>query len=159
MFLEFVRKKYDFPEFKEEKKFKALISNPSIPQPLFPSQETGKKILLVKPTTFMNLSWEALIEITNFYKIDKKDIIVISDDKDMEFWKIRFRETWSAWWHNGLKSIIKHFWENFKRIKIWVWNNKNYETSDWVLSKFSDEELKKLEEVFEKSLKLLIEKI
>jgi peptidyl-tRNA hydrolase len=51
-----VRKKYDFPEFKEEKKFKALISNPSIPQPLFPSQETGKKILLVKPTTFMNLS-------------------------------------------------------------------------------------------------------
>jgi PTH1 family peptidyl-tRNA hydrolase len=115
--------------------------------------------LLVKPTTFMNLSWEALIEITNFYKIDKKDIIVISDDKDMEFWKIRFRETWSAWWHNGLKSIIKHFWENFKRIKIWVWNNKNYETSDWVLSKFSDEELKKLEEVFEKSLKLLIEKI
>jgi PTH1 family peptidyl-tRNA hydrolase len=125
-----------------------LILNNSIPQ-------TEEKVFFVKPTTFMNLSWESLIEIVNFYKIDKKDIIVISDDKDMEFGKVRFRETGSAGGHNWLKSIIKYIWEDFKRIKIWVGSNSNYETADWVLSKFRNEELEKLEEIFEEALKVL----
>jgi PTH1 family peptidyl-tRNA hydrolase len=78
----------------------------------------------------------------------------------MDFWKIRFREKWSAWGHNWVKDIIKHFWENFKRLKIWIWYNKNYEVSDWVLSKFNDCELDKLEdEIFPKTYELLIDKI
>jgi PTH1 family peptidyl-tRNA hydrolase len=114
-----------------------------------------EKIILLKPQTFMNLSWKAVIQIMNFYKIKKGELVIISDDKDMGFWKIRFREKWSAWGHNWLKSIIQHIWEDFKRIKIWVWSNVNYETSDWVLSKFQKEEFEKLNEIFQNVEELL----
>jgi len=74
----------------------------------------------------------------------------------MEFWKVRYRETWSAGWHNWVKDIIKYFWKDFKRIKIGVWYNPNYDVSDWVLSNFTKEELEKLEkEVFPKALESL----
>jgi PTH1 family peptidyl-tRNA hydrolase len=80
---------------------------------------------------------------------------VISDDKDMEFWKIRFRAVGSSGGHNGLRSIIQYLGEDFKRIKIGIWYNKSFETSDWVLSKFTYEEIKKLDEVFEEIGQLL----
>jgi PTH1 family peptidyl-tRNA hydrolase len=59
----------------------------------------------------------------------------------MDFGKIRTRETGSAGWHNGIKDIIKNFWENFKRIKFGIGYNTKYEVSDWVLSKFNEEEI------------------
>jgi aminoacyl-tRNA hydrolase len=160
MFLDYFKEKYNFSEFKLEKKFKAEISEwtfpPSIKGDAWKAGGSYKeKIILSKPQTFMNLSWEAVIQILNFYKIKKEDLIIISDDISMEFSKIRFREKWSAWWHNWLKSIIEHIWEEFKRIKVWVWNNSNYETSDWVLSKFQKKELEKLNEVFQNVEKLL----
>ena len=157
MLKDFLKEKYEFEEFKEEKKFKWEISNP---HPLTPLPiEEGEKVILLKPSTFMNLSWESIIELLNFYKIDKKDIIVISDDKDMEFWKIRFRESGSAGGHNWLKSIIKYLWEDFKRIKIWVGSDTKYNTADWVLSKFSSEELLELKNIFEKAEETLINKL
>jgi peptidyl-tRNA hydrolase len=78
----------------------------------------------------------------------------------MDFWKIRFRNKGSAWWHNGIKNIIKYFWNDFDRIKIWVWYDKRYEVSNWVLSKFKEEELIDLEtEIFNKVIEKLEEKI
>jgi PTH1 family peptidyl-tRNA hydrolase len=68
----------------------------------------------------------------------------------MEFWKVRLRESGSSGWHNWLKSIIKHFWEDFRKIKIWVWSNEKYNTADWVLWKFTKEELEQLSKIFEK---------
>jgi len=147
MFLNFLSLKNNFSEFKLESRFKAETS-----EWIFEWEKT----ILLKPQTFMNLSWESIRKIVDFYKIDLDDIIIIYDDKDMDFWKIRFRDTWSAWGHNWIKSIISHFWKDFKRLKIWVWYNPNYEVSDWVLSKFSNDELDKLDdEIFEKSLELL----
>jgi len=151
IFLDFLQKKQNFSEFQFEKKFQWEISNWII---------NSEKIILLKPQTFMNLSWEALKKIVNFYKIDTKDFIIIFDDISMDFWKIRFREKWSAWWHNWIKNIISFFWDSFKRIKVWVWFNKNYEVSDWVLSKFKDEEIDLLEdEIYNNIIELLIEKI
>jgi PTH1 family peptidyl-tRNA hydrolase len=96
----------------------------------------------------------------NFYKIDKKDFIVVFDDMSMDFWKLRYRENWSAGWHNWVKSIIKHLWEDFKRIKVWVGFNSNFEVSDWVLSKFTKTELEELDKnIFWATEKLLEEKI
>jgi PTH1 family peptidyl-tRNA hydrolase len=147
MFLDFLVKKNDFSEFKLETKFKWEIS-----KWIF----KWEKSILLKPQTYMNLSWESLRKIVDFYKIDLENIIVIYDDLSLEFWKIRFREKGSAGWHNWIKDIIKHFWQNFKRIKIWIWFNDNYEVSDWVLSKFSNNEIDKLESVcFDKSYNLL----
>lgn len=106
---------------------------------------SGEKILLVKPQTFMNLSGTSLQKICQFYKLEASDFIVIYDDKDMDFGKIRVRETGSAGGHNGVKDIIKYFGESWKRIKIGVGKDSRYDTADWVLSKFREEELIDLE--------------
>jgi PTH1 family peptidyl-tRNA hydrolase len=151
LFLDYLKDKEDFCDFKKESKFKAEISN------WFYCWE---KTILLKPQTYMNLSWESLKSIVDFYKIDLEDIIVIYDDISMDFWKLRFRDKWSAGWHNGIKSIINYFKDEFKRIKIGIWFNNNFEVSDWVLSKFSDDEIDDLFwEIFKKTKILLEEKI
>jgi PTH1 family peptidyl-tRNA hydrolase len=151
LFLDYFKDKNTFDSFKKENKFKAEISK---------WEFNWEKTILVKPQTYMNLSWDAVLKIINFYKIDIKDIIIIYDDMSMDFWKLRFREKWSAGWHNWIKDIIKHFWEQFKRIKVWIWFNSNYEVSDWVLSKFTNKELESLENnIFENTEILLKEKI
>lgn len=151
LFLDYFAKKEKFEEFKNESKFKSEISIWTF---------VWEKTILIKPKTYMNLSWEPLIKIVDFYKIDLKDIIIIFDDISMDFWKIRFRDKWSAGWHNWIKSIIYNFWNIFKRIKIWIWFNNNYETSDWVLSKFSQDELDKLEDgIFWEVYKILKDNI
>lgn len=150
LFLDYFKWKYYTEEFRIELKFKWELSLWNI---------WWEKILLLKPNTYMNLCWESIKEVINFYKIEKKDWIVIFDDMSMDFSKIRYRDKWSAWWHNWIKSIIKYFWEEFQRIKVWVWYDNRYEVSDWVLSKFSEEELIDLDnEVFLKISELLKER-
>jgi PTH1 family peptidyl-tRNA hydrolase len=147
MFLDFFASINNFSNFKNETKFKAEISQWIL---------AWEKTILLKPQTYMNLSWESLRKIVDFYKIELDDIIVIYDDLSLEFGKIRFRETGSAWGHNWIKSIISHFSKDFKRIKIWIWYNSNYEVSDWVLSKFTNDEIDEFEdEIFEKTYDLL----
>lgn len=146
-----LNKNNNLTNFKEEIKFKWFLSNWIL---------NSEKIILLKPNTFMNLSWDSLRKIVDFYKIDVSDIIVIYDDMSMDFWKIRFRDSWSSWWHNWIKSIINHFWDNFSRIKVWIWLNSNFDVSDWVLSKFTKDELISLEiEIFPNVYNLLLEKL
>lgn len=98
----------------------------------------------------MNLSGESVAAIVNFYKIPRESILIISDDIDMDFGKIRLREKGSSGGQNGLKSIAEHLGtEEFARLKIGVGRDDRYNVADWVLSKFTDEEKKNLEkEVF-----------
>jgi peptidyl-tRNA hydrolase len=78
----------------------------------------------------------------------------------MDFWKLRYRNKWSAWWHNWLKNIIKYFSNDFKRIKIWIWYDNKYDVSDWVLWKFDWADLADIDwEIYEKSLEILKENI
>lgn len=152
MFLDFLKEKLNFQDFKDSK-FKALISEWII---------NWEKTILLKPMTYMNLSWESIQSIVNFYKLDfKSDILIIFDDISMDFWTVRFRDKWSAGWHNGIKSTIEKLWsEQFMRLKIWIWLDPKFDVSDWVLSKFKKEELQTLEnEIFEKSLDVILEKI
>lgn len=102
-----------------------------------------EKIILLKPTTYMNLSGESVSQIVNFYKIDpKSDILVIVDDLDMEFAKVRYRQKWSAGGQNGIKSIITLLGtDEFSRIKIGIGRHPKYAVSDWVLSRFQKEEV------------------
>jgi len=129
-----------FDSFTEEKKFKAYI---------------WKKgdILGVKTQTFMNLSGDAVSALVHYYKLNPKtDILVISDDIDMEFGKVRFRSSGNHWGQNGLRDIIEKLGTNeFARIKIGIGRNPVYSVSDWVLSKFQDTEIQILEkEIFPK---------
>ncbi|MBQ8848974.1 MAG: aminoacyl-tRNA hydrolase [Clostridia bacterium] len=109
----------------------------------------GKRVLLMKPQTFMNLSGEAVGEAARFYKIDASHIIVLSDDISLDVGKLRVRRKGSAGGHNGLRSINEHIGsEEYPRIKIGVGQkpHPNYDLADWVLSSFSSDEQKKLSE-------------
>jgi len=152
LFLDFLKEKLNISSnFEKEGKFKAEILQTTI---------KSEKVFLIKPQTYMNLSWESVLKIMSFYKIALEDIIVVFDDISLEPWKIRFRPLWSAGWQNWIKSIISHIWENFKRIKIWIGQDKRYDLSDWVLSKFSDEELQNLQKnTFNEVFDLLIKNL
>jgi peptidyl-tRNA hydrolase, PTH1 family len=108
----------------------------------------GEKIILLKPTTFMNLSGTSVASILSYYKLDpSKDLITLSDDIDMVFAKIRKKVTGSHGGQNGLRDIIEKLWtQDFIRIKIGIGRDERYSVSDWVLSKFTQDEIQKLEE-------------
>ncbi len=79
----------------------------------------GEKIILAKPLTYMNLSGESVRELTSFYKIDVKDVLVIYDDFDLDKGVLRLRESGSAGTHNGMRNIVKELGaQNFPRIRI-----------------------------------------
>ena len=108
----------------------------------------GKKVMLVKPQTYMNNSGETVQEISSFYKIPMENIIVVVDDIDIEFSTIRIRGKGSAGSHNGLKSIISLMKDqNFPRIKIGIGNRRQgQDLASFVLSRFSKEEKSSIEE-------------
>ncbi len=109
-----------------------------------------KKVLLVKPQTYMNLSGEAVVGIGNFFKVPIEKTLVISDDISLDVGKMRIRRKGSDGGQKGLRSIIELTGnDNFPRIKIGIGKkpNPNYDLASWVLSKFKSEELKELETV------------
>ncbi|MCR4991259.1 MAG: aminoacyl-tRNA hydrolase [Lachnospiraceae bacterium] len=103
----------------------------------------GQKVLLVKPLTFMNLSGESIRELTDYYKINpSEELIVISDDIELPPGYIRVRPKGSAGGHNGLKNIIKNIGtEEFKRVRIGVGQKPSrMDLADYVLGHFKSEE-------------------
>lgn len=116
-----------------------------------------KRILLVKPQTYMNLSGEAVSKFVSFYKIPLENVIVFSDDISLPVGKIRIRRKGSHGGHNGLKNIISMLGnDNFPRVKIGVGSKPDeWELSDWVLSKFSESELNNINMAIKNSLSAL----
>lgn len=109
----------------------------------------GEKVILLKPTTYMNLSGESVREVVNFYNIENDEILIIYDDISLDVGKLRIREKGSAGGHNGIKSIIAHLGsEVFSRIKIGV-GQPNSDLVKHVLGKFSKEEMITLDESIE----------
>ena len=112
----------------------------------------GEKVIFLKPQKYMNLSGEVVRAFVDFYKINISDLLIISDDIDMQCGKIRLRMKGSSGGHNGLKNIELHLGtSDYKRLKIGVGNNKNLDTKDFVLGKLNVEEEKILLESIEKS--------
>ena len=102
----------------------------------------GTKVCLVKPSTFMNLSGEAISKIMHYYDIPVEDLLVIVDDVNLETGKLRLRETGGHGGHNGLRNIIGLLHtEAFKRIRIGVDNNTNMPLDQYVLGQFSQDQL------------------
>lgn len=104
--------------------------------------KNGNKAILLKPMTYMNLSGESILKTINYYKIDINDILVISDDLDSRLGRIRLRAKGSAGGHNGHKNIsnlIKT--EEYKRVKIGIDRSNVIPVIDWVLKKFTQDEL------------------
>lgn len=109
----------------------------------------GEKVCLVKPTTYMNLSGEAIVELMNWYKIDKEDIVVIYDDIDIPFGDVRYRLNGSAGTHNGMRNIIAMIkTEDFARIRVGIENRNGVPIPlvDYVLQRMNKEEIKAIDD-------------
>lgn len=129
--------------FKTESKLKCLMAR---------FRYNGEDIILAKPTTYMNLSGEAVSALINYYKIDIKDIIIVYDDIALDLGKIRFRANGSDGGHNGIKSIIKHIGtKDFNRLKIGIGPQPPIPSESFVLQNFPKDCLDTLKEVLKTS--------
>jgi len=125
----------------DRSKFKSLYTDVKI---------GDKRVLVLKPQTYMNNSGQAVTEAMKFYKIPIGNVIVISDDVTLDVGRLRIRAKGSAGGHNGLKDIIELSGsEEFPRIKIGCGKkpHPDYDIKDWVLGKFPKQEEKAIEEV------------
>ena len=108
----------------------------------------NEKIIFLKPLTYMNDSGLAVRYFSDYFNLDISDILIIYDDMDFDVGKYKLKSSGSSAGHNGIKSIIKHLGtENFKRIRIGISKN-NINTIDYVLGRFSKEDLFILNNVF-----------
>lgn len=112
----------------------------------------GKRVLFLKPQTFMNLSGEAVRDAASFYKIPPERVIVLSDDVSLDVGTLRVRPKGSAGGQNGLKNIIYHLGsEDFPRVKIGVGKKPrpDYDLAAWVLGRFPEEDQKAIDKACE----------
>lgn len=119
-------------------KFKALCGDCAI---------AGKRVLLMKPGTYMNLSGQAVQEAMAYHKVPVERVIVLSDDVALDVGRMRIRPKGSDGGHNGLKNIIYLTGSDlFPRIRIGVGKkpHPDYDLADWVLGRFSEEDKKLL---------------
>ena len=113
----------------------------------------GKKVILLKPQTFMNASGECVEKFAKFYKIEAKDIITIFDDIDIETGTMKIRKKGGAGTHNGMKSMVKELnTTDFPRVRVGTGKQEKIaDLVDYVIGRVDDEEYKKLEIGVEKA--------
>lgn len=112
-------------------------------------ESNGNKFYVLKPQTYMNLSGESVQAMMNFFKIPLSNVLVLHDDIDLEFGLIVFKKGGGLAGHNGLKSINKMCGgPNFMRLRLGVGRPKHGQVSNWVLSKFSGDDLIALDSYF-----------
>jgi len=105
----------------------------------------GERVLLAKPTTFMNRSGQAVEALRKYYKIPQENILVIYDDIDIEYGATRWREKGSSGTHNGMRDIVYYLGEDFKRLKIGIGRpENNQDLATYVLSTIPKERREKM---------------
>ena len=108
----------------------------------------GRRVIFVRPTTFMNLSGNAVGALARFYKIPTENIIVIHDDMDIKLGDVREKIGGGSAGHNGIKSIDAAVGAEYKRVRIGIGHPRDFDLkidpSDWVLGRFSDDEIGKI---------------
>lgn len=101
----------------------------------------GEKVLLVKPSTYMNDSGRAVGPLMDYFNIEPTDLLVVHDDLDLPLGKVRLKQKGSAGGHNGIKSIIAHVGDQkFKRVKVGIDHPNKMSVVDYVLGKFTPQQ-------------------
>lgn len=130
--------------FREEKKFKCFIGK---------YKHGFEDVILIKPTTFMNLSGEAVQLVMNYYKIDVEDVLIVYDDLSLELGKMRFRPNGSDGGHNGIKSVIKCVGtQSVPRLKIGIGPQPPIPSEQFVLQNFYKSQLEDLKPVLKSAI-------
>jgi peptidyl-tRNA hydrolase, PTH1 family len=129
----FVASTAEMSDWIDKKDFKCHLSSGQVGQ---------TRVIAIKPTTFMNLSGEAVQAVASFYKIGADSITVVHDELDIDFGQIRMRQGGSAAGHNGIKSVSQHIGENYGRMRIGIGPKTpaQIDSADFVLQKFSSKE-------------------
>lgn len=116
----------------------------------------NKKVLLVKPQTYMNLSGESVLDIVNYYDVDLNNLLVIYDDIDLSLGRMRLRSKGSAGTHNGMRSILYQIQEDeIPRLRIGIGRPEKQDLVSYVLGKFTKEEVEDLKGIIEKAPKAI----
>ena len=121
----------------------------------------GRRVIFVRPMTFMNLSGDAVGALARFYKVPVENIIVIHDDMDIKLGELRDKIGGSSAGHNGIKSIDVTTGPDYRRIRIGVGHPRDFglemDGADWVLGRFNDEQLSTIKSVIQKIDKLIFD--
>jgi PTH1 family peptidyl-tRNA hydrolase len=135
--------------FAAANEFPAWVAKKSLKCELTSQNHAETRVILVKPTTFMNLSGEAVQAVQQFYKVGPESTVIVHDELDIPFGQIRIRQGGGSAGNNGLKSIIQHGGENALRIRIGIHNDHadKQDGADFVLSKFNAHEQGKLKDL------------
>lgn len=150
--VESLAEKLEFPEWVEKKNLKCLLSEQNI---------SDAKVILIKPTTYMNLSGGAVQAVKSFYRVPDECIVAVYDELDIPFGQIRTRLGGSSAGHNGVESLIEHINAGFGRVRVGTQNDlaKKGDGKDFVLGKFNKEEQAKLPELLRETNSILSELI
>lgn len=139
MIVDSYAKKYNINTFKT--KFNGLFAK---------VYRNGEYFILLKPLSYMNLSGTVIKRFMSFYKINLKDIMVIHDDLDLAVGKIKIKAKGSSGGHNGIKNIIENLKsEEFAHFKIGIGKDDNVLFKDYVIGRFSEHDLDKLNKIFD----------
>ena len=151
MALDRYRTSHELPDWIEKKDLRCYMSTGDV---------GGTRLILVKPTTLMNLSGEALSAVQNFYKIDDVDTLVVYDELDVNFGTIRTRSGGGSAGHNGIKSLLQHTNDDVGRIRIGIGPKEpeQMDTADFVLQDFSKEQQTSLDKVLREVCVLIDER-
>lgn len=117
------------------------------------------QVVAIKPTTFMNLSGEAVQAVAHFYKIPAERILAVYDEIDIDFGQIRLRIGGSSAGHNGVKSLMEHLGEGFGRVRVGIGpkTHEKMDSADFVLAKFSKEQEAQLQNLTRETTAILTE--
>lgn len=119
----------------------------------------GNKVILAKPTTYMNLSGKSVRQLVNFYKIKEEELIIIYDDISLAPGQLRIRKKGSAGGHNGIKSIIEQLGtDTFTRIKVGVGSKPaGWDLADFVLGHFQGNEVEIMKEAYKQAASAVVD--
>ncbi len=142
---------HDFSDWIEKKDLQCYIATGTV---------GSTRVILIKPTTMMNLSGEAVQKVQNFYKITDVETLAIYDELDVNFGTIRTRVGGGSAGHNGIKSLLQHAGEGFGRIRIGIGpkSHEQMDSADFVLQNFSETEVGKLPKVLKEACALIDER-
>jgi PTH1 family peptidyl-tRNA hydrolase len=116
----------------------------------------GERLLFLKPQTFMNLSGRSVVQVLNFHKLSIQNLIVIHDDLDIPYGRVKLKEGGGHAGHNGLRSLLQELGSGqFLRVRIGIGRPLHEDPADYVLSNFSKEELSVLPRLLEGAVDLL----
>lgn len=147
--------------FAEENDFDPWVNKKDLRAEITSKTLGDTRVILVKPTTFMNLSGEAVQAVMHFYKITVDDVIALHDELDVPFGQIRLRTGGGAAGHNGVKSLLQHIGEGFGRVRVGIGpkTHEQMDSADFVLAKFSPDEQSRIQDLTREVTALLTETI